>query len=155
MRGLLAGLAAFFRTRWLAEMPTRRVPRPSTQEATMHWYLEVLKKYALFDGRARRSEYWYFVLFNVAIAIGLGLVDAMIRSITGIGFGPLGTVYALAVLVPGIAVSIRRLHDTDRSGWWLLLGLVPLVGLVLILFMVQDSTASSNRYGQNPKLAIA
>jgi uncharacterized membrane protein YhaH (DUF805 family) len=119
----------------------------------MHWYLEVLKKYALFTGRSRRSEYWYFVLFNLLVAVVLGFVDSALRKI--LGFGMFGLLYGLAVLLPGIAVSIRRLHDTDRSGWWLLLALVPLVGLVLILFLVQDSDASTNRYGQNPKLVIA
>ena len=88
----------------------------------MHWYLEVLKKYTLFTGRARRSEYWYFVLLSIVIAVVLAMVDSVVRKITGIGFGLFGTLYSLAVLVPGIAVSIRRLHDTDRSGWWLLLG---------------------------------
>jgi uncharacterized membrane protein YhaH (DUF805 family) len=119
----------------------------------MHWYLEVLKKYTLFTGRARRSEYWYFVLVSVGIAVVLGVVDSVLRSL--IGIGPLGMIYGLAVLVPSIAVAIRRLHDTDRSGWWVLLGLVPLVGLVLIYFLAQDSMASTNRYGQNPKLALA
>jgi uncharacterized membrane protein YhaH (DUF805 family) len=119
----------------------------------MHWYLEVLKKYTLFTGRARRSEFWHFALFNAAAVVALGVVDAILRKI--IGIGPFGMVYGLAVLVPGIAVSIRRLHDTDRSGWWLLLGLVPLVGLVLIVFLVENSMTSTNRYGQNPKLAIA
>jgi uncharacterized membrane protein YhaH (DUF805 family) len=119
----------------------------------MHWYLEVLKKYTLFTGRARRSEYWYFVLVSVGISIVLGIVDAILRKT--IGVGPLGTLYGLAVLVPGTAVAIRRLHDTDRSGWWALLALVPLVGLVLIVFLAQDSMASTNRYGQNPKLALA
>ncbi len=119
----------------------------------MHWYFEVLQKYTQFTGRARRSEYWYFVLGNVVVGFVLSIVDAMIRKLTGMG--PLGLIYGLAVLVPGIAVSIRRLHDTDRSGWWLLLGLVPLVGLVLIVFLVEDGKDSTNRYGQNPKLAIA
>ena len=120
----------------------------------MHWYLDVLlKKYALFDGRARRNEYWYFVLFNVIVAVGLAMVDAIVRKLVGIG--PFGTLYAIAVLVPSIAVSIRRLHDTDRSGWWLLLALIPFVGLVLLVFLVEDSTASTNRYGPNPKFVIA
>jgi uncharacterized membrane protein YhaH (DUF805 family) len=119
----------------------------------MHWYLHVLKNYAQFDGRSRRSEYWYFFLFNVIVAVVLGFVDGILRKI--IGFGMFGMLYGLAVLLPGIAVSIRRLHDTDRSGWWLLLALVPIVGLVLIWFMAEDSNASTNRYGQNPKLAIA
>ena len=119
----------------------------------MNWYLQVLRHYAQFDGRSRRSEYWYFFLFHVIVAVVLGFADTVLRKI--LGFGVLGTVYGLAVLVPGIAVSIRRLHDTDRSGWWLLLALVPVVGLVLIWFMVEDSNAGTNRYGQNPKLVIA
>jgi uncharacterized membrane protein YhaH (DUF805 family) len=118
----------------------------------MHWYLEVLKKYTLFTGRARRSEYWYFVLVSFVITLVLGIVDAILRKM--VGMGPLGMLYGLAVLVPSIAVAIRRLHDTDRSGWWLLLALVPLVGLVLIVFLAQDSMASTNRYGQNPKMAL-
>jgi uncharacterized membrane protein YhaH (DUF805 family) len=119
----------------------------------MHWYFEVLQKYTLFTGRARRSEFWYFVLISVLIGFVLGILDSVIRKLAG--FGPFGMIYGLAVLVPTIAVSIRRLHDTDRSGWWLLLGLVPLVGLVLIVFLAEDGKASTNRYGQNPKLAIA
>lgn len=119
----------------------------------MHWYLEVLRKYTLFTGRSRRSEYWYFMLFNVLVAVVLWFVDSVLRNI--VGFGMFGMLYSLAVLLPGIAVSIRRLHDTDRSGWWLLLAFVPIVGLVLIWFMAQDGEAGTNRYGQNPKLVIA
>jgi uncharacterized membrane protein YhaH (DUF805 family) len=119
----------------------------------MHWYLHVLKNYANFDGRARRSEYWYFVLVNIAFVLGLNLLDMLVRVLTG--YGPFVTLYALVTLVPGIAVAIRRLHDTDRSGWWVLLALVPLVGLVLIYFLALDSDGGTNRYGQNPKLVIA
>jgi uncharacterized membrane protein YhaH (DUF805 family) len=119
----------------------------------MHWYLQVLRSYTQFDGRSRRSEYWYFFLFNLIVAIVLGFADSVLRRI--VGFGMLGMIYSLAIVVPGIAVSIRRLHDTDRSGWWLLLAIVPIVGLVLIWFMAQDSDASTNRYGRNPKLVIA
>lgn len=134
-------------------MPMQRALRFVNREEPMHWYFEVLQKYTLFTGRARRSEFWYFVLISALIAFVLGILDAVIRRFTG--FGPLGTIYGLAILVPGIAVSIRRLHDTDRSGWWLLLGLVPLVGLVLIVFLIEDSKTSTNRYGQNPKFVIA
>jgi uncharacterized membrane protein YhaH (DUF805 family) len=119
----------------------------------MHWYLHVLRNYANFTGRARRSEYWYFVLANIAFALGLNLLDMLVRVLTG--YGPFVALYGLAMLAPGIAVSIRRLHDIDRSGWWLLLALVPFVGLMLIYFMAQDSNGGTNRYGQNPKLAIA
>jgi len=115
----------------------------------MNWYLDVLKKYAVFNGRARRKEYWMFFLFNIIIAIVLGVVEGMVG-----GPGVLGALYGLAVLLPGIGVSIRRLHDTDRSGWWLLIGLVPLIGaIVLLVFFVQDSQATENQHGPNPKAA--
>ena len=115
----------------------------------MNWFIEALKKYAVFTGRSRRKEYWFFVLFYLLIAIVLGTVD----GVTGLGvLSPLGT---LALLVPSIAVAIRRLHDVGKSGWWLLLGFVPLVGLVLLYFMVQDSQPGGNEYGPNPKAAEA
>lgn len=113
----------------------------------MSWYLEVLKKYALFNGRARRKEYWYFFLFNVIIGVAISIVEITL-GISAI----LSTIYSLAVFIPSIAVSIRRLHDTNRSGWWLLLSFVPVVGaIVLIVFMVQDSYPGVNQYGSNPK----
>ncbi len=113
----------------------------------MNWYLEVIKKYAVFDGRARRTEYWMFFLFNIIIAFGLGFIEGLVGSP-----GILGMLYALAVLIPGIAVSVRRLHDTNRSGWFLLIGLIPIIGtIVLIIFFAQDSDPGSNDYGENPK----
>jgi uncharacterized membrane protein YhaH (DUF805 family) len=119
----------------------------------MNWYLEVLKKYAVFNGRARRKEYWYFFLFNMLISIVLGIVDVMVGSFDPeAGIGLLGGVYMLAVLIPGIAVTVRRLHDTGRTGWWFLIVFVPLIGaIVLLIFMVLDSEAGDNEYGQNPK----
>jgi uncharacterized membrane protein YhaH (DUF805 family) len=115
----------------------------------MHWYLEVLKKYAVFSGRARRTEYWMFTLFNVIIAILIGVVEGIVGSP-----GVLGTIYSLAVLIPALAVSVRRLHDTDRTGWWLLIGLIPLLGaIVLLIFFVLDSQEGENQYGPNPKTA--
>ncbi len=121
----------------------------------MNWYLEVLKKYAVFSGRARRKEYWYFVLFNIIISIVLAVIDGVTGSFSAeAGMGLLGGIYTLAVLIPGIAVSVRRLHDTERSGWWLLIALVPLIGvIVLLVFMVQDSKLGQNQYGANPKEA--
>jgi uncharacterized membrane protein YhaH (DUF805 family) len=117
----------------------------------MNWYLDVLKKYAVFEGRARRKEYWMFFLINVIITIALAIVERVIGT-----RGVVGMLYSLAILIPCIAVSIRRLHDTDRSGWWLLIGLVPLIGaIVLLVFVVQDSTPGSNRFGANPKAAAA
>lgn len=123
----------------------------------MNWYLEVLKKYAVFSGRARRKEYWFFVLFNIIISIVLAVIDGVTGSFDPeAGMGLLGGIYTLAVLIPGIAVSVRRLHDTERSGWWLLIALVPLIGaIVLLVFMVQDSKPGQNQYGANPKEATA
>ena len=117
----------------------------------MHWYLAVLKKYAVFSGRARRKEYWMFFLFNIIIELVLGGIEGLAG-----GSGVLVGIYGLAVLIPGIAVAVRRLHDTDRSGWWLLIGLLPLIGaIVLLVFMVQDSQPGANQYGPNPKTATA
>ena len=123
----------------------------------MNWYLHVLKNYAVFRGRAQRQEYWYFFLFNIIISIALSYIDsAMGNPGVGEGAGMLGTVYSIAVLVPSIAVGVRRLHDTGRTGWWMLLGLIPIIGaLVLIYFFVLDSTPGSNEYGPNPKQAGA
>jgi uncharacterized membrane protein YhaH (DUF805 family) len=114
----------------------------------MNWYLDVLKKYAVFNGRAPRTEFWMFALINFIIAIVLGVIEGLVGSP-----GILGTIYSLAVLLPCIGVSIRRLHDIDKSGWWMLIGFVPLIGaIVLIVFCVQDSTPD-NQYGPNPKQA--
>jgi uncharacterized membrane protein YhaH (DUF805 family) len=114
----------------------------------MDWYVKVMKQYVDFRGRARRKEYWMFVLINLLIAIAIGIVDAMI------GFGILGFVYAVAVFLPSIAVTVRRLHDSGRTGWWILIGLVPFVGiLVILVFMVLDSQPGDNAYGPNPKAA--
>jgi uncharacterized membrane protein YhaH (DUF805 family) len=114
----------------------------------MEWYLAALRKFADFTGRARRKEYWFFVLFNVLVAMGISFVEALL----GLG-GFLSMIYSLAMLIPGLAVGARRLHDIGRSGWWLLIGLVPLVGwIVLIVFALQDSEPHDNQYGPPPKL---
>jgi len=121
----------------------------------MNWYLDVLKnKYAMFNGRARRKEYWFFVLFNILASIALGIVDGITGTLNDeMGVGLLGGIYWLAVLIPAIAVAVRRLHDTGRTGWWLLLCLIPVIGgLVLLIFMVFDSEPGDNQYGPNPKL---
>ena len=110
----------------------------------------------VFTGRSRRTEYWTFTLINLAISLILSVLGAIlgsIISILGTLVGIISLVFSLALLLPWIAVGIRRLHDTGRSGWWLLIGLVPLVGLVLIYFLVLDSQPGSNQYGSNPKEA--
>ncbi|UGY90294.1 DUF805 domain-containing protein [Streptomyces gobiensis] len=112
----------------------------------MHWYVDVLKKYAVFNGRARRQEYWMFALISLVISIVLTIVDAVL------GTGFIVGLYSLAVLLPSLAVGVRRLHDTDRSGWWLLIALIPLVGVIILLvFLASDSTPQENSYGPNPK----
>ncbi|MEV7447895.1 DUF805 domain-containing protein [Streptomyces nigra] len=117
----------------------------------MNWYLDVLKKYATFSGRARRKEYWMFVLFNTIAYILLMVID-----LATIGSGVLAIIYEVAVLLPSLAVGVRRLHDTDRSGWWLLIALIPLVGaIILLVFLASDGKSEANKYGLNPKLAPA
>ncbi len=119
----------------------------------MKWFLAALKKYADFSGRARRSEYWFFALFFILICIGLVFIDGLIGTVRPeVGIGILTGLFILAMLVPSLAVTVRRLHDTDRSGWWYFIQLVPLVGpIVLFVFTVQDSQAGANRFGPNPK----
>lgn len=120
----------------------------------MSWFIAALKKYAIFRGRACRSEYWYFVLFYLLIHIVLGLMDGILGSQRREGAGLLGSLFALAMLLPTLAVAVRRLHDIGKSGWWLLVSLVPLIGgLILLVFAVRDSEPGDNAYGPNPKLA--
>ena len=119
----------------------------------MNWYLQALKKYADFSGRARRREYWFYILFYVIILIVLMVIDGFIGTqIAGAGLGILTCIYALAVLIPTLAVTVRRLHDTGRSGWWILIQLVPIVGVfILLYFLVSDSNPGTNAYGPSPK----
>lgn len=123
----------------------------------MNWYLHVLKNYATFSGRARRKEYWIFFLFNVLISLGLGVIDVVagtysVEYETGFFSG----LYSLLVLIPSIAVSVRRLHDTNRSGWWVVISLIPIIGvLVLFVFTCLDSQPGTNRFGVNPKEAAS
>ncbi|HET7193627.1 MAG TPA: DUF805 domain-containing protein [Nocardioides sp.] len=114
------------------------------------------KQYIGFTGRARRSEYWWFALFGVIVSIVADLIDTLLGTMSeDTNVGVVGGIAGLALLLPGIAVAIRRLHDTSRSGWWILIGLVPIVGwIVLIVFYVQDSHPD-NKYGPSPKAAAA
>ncbi len=111
----------------------------------------VSKKYMTFEGRARRQEYWFFVLFYAIISIILGFIDGMIGIDLGGGTGILSLVLGLALLIPSLALGARRLHDIDKSGWWQLIVLVPLVGIiVLIVFFCLKGTDGSNRFGEDP-----
>ncbi|MFI9310826.1 DUF805 domain-containing protein [Streptomyces triculaminicus] len=117
----------------------------------MHWYVDVLKKYATFSGRAGRPEFWMFTLISFVISIVLAVIDS------ALGTAPvIGLVYSLAVLLPGLAVGMRRLHDIDRSGWWLLLALIPILGsIVLLVFFALPGTPGENSYGPKPLEAAA
>jgi uncharacterized membrane protein YhaH (DUF805 family) len=113
----------------------------------MQWYVKVLQNYAGFQGRARRTEYWMFVLFNIIISLVLSILQSIVH------IKPLLTgLYSLAILVPSLAVGARRLHDTGKSGWWQLISLIPLIGsIILLVFMCFDSQENENQYGPDPK----
>jgi uncharacterized membrane protein YhaH (DUF805 family) len=112
----------------------------------INYYTGVLKNYVGFQGRARRAEYWQFALVNFVIVVVLDIVDLAIKSPI------LAALYGLAILLPGLAVAFRRLHDTDRTAWWLLIILVPFAGwIVLLVFACLEGTPGPNKYGPNPK----
>ena len=117
----------------------------------MHWYFEVLKKYVAFSGRAGRPEFWWFFLINLIVSIVLTVIDIQLGLLAASGIGIASTIYSLAVLLPSLGVAVRRLHDTDRSGWWMLIALIPLIGLiVLLVFFIMTGTPGDNRHGSNP-----
>ncbi|MEO6135927.1 MAG: DUF805 domain-containing protein [Ginsengibacter sp.] len=127
----------------------------------MHYYISVLKNYATFTGRARRSEYWYFVLFSMIATIVAAIIDRMLGTTfsmaiggesVSLGYGYVYLFYSLAVFLPGLAVTVRRLHDTNKSGWYFLIILIPLAGAIwLLVLLCTDSTFGINKYGPNPK----
>lgn len=119
----------------------------------MNWYLAVLKKYAVFSGRARRKEYWMFFLFNLLFIIAASMIDHILGiTFDGTWYGPFYILYALAVFIPGLAVAVRRLHDVNKSGWYLLISIIPIVGPIIVLIrLCTDSTPGENQYGPNPK----
>jgi len=116
----------------------------------MDWMLLPLRRYAEFTGRSRRQEYWMFFLFVLLVTIGLSIIEGIFGLRIGEA-GILSGLFSLAILIPAIAVGIRRLHDIDRSGWWLLIGLIPFVGaIVMIVFMATRGTTGDNRFGPDP-----
>lgn len=117
----------------------------------MNYYLECFKKYATFAGRARRKEYWMFILFNIIASIILGIIDSLC-SLNGILVG----LYGLAALIPSISVCVRRLHDTGRSGGWWWISLVPAIGSIwLLVLMCLEGEIKENQYGPDPKATEA
>ena len=121
----------------------------------MTWVLAAFRKYATFSGRAQRSEYWYFILFYLLVYFALIVAAVIAENFSGLlggGLQLLAAIFSLGAFIPSLAVSCRRLHDTDRSGWWFLIVLIPLIGgLVLFVFFVQDSQPGENRFGPSPK----
>lgn len=114
-------------------------------------YLRVLSKYATFSGRARRKEYWQFVLIHLIAGVIGGVLMSIVPDLAG-PLTILWMVYALAVFIPNLALSVRRLHDTDRSGWWLLIALVPFIGgIVVLVFYCLPGTVGANKFGEDPK----
>jgi uncharacterized membrane protein YhaH (DUF805 family) len=113
----------------------------------MDWYLKVLRQYADFKGRARRKEYWMFILFNLIFCAVAAILDSLLGTYT-----LFYCIYAIAVFIPGLAVLVRRLHDVGKGGGWIFISLVPLVGAIwLLILLCTDSEAGNNRFGQNPK----
>ncbi|UTC66757.1 MULTISPECIES: DUF805 domain-containing protein [unclassified Treponema] len=113
----------------------------------MNYYLDVLKKYVVFEGRARRKEYWMFVLFNAVIVLIISILDFVL------GTGFLGYLYGLAVFLPSLAVQIRRLHDIDKPWYWIFISFIPLVGPIwMIVLMATEGTKGDNEFGSDPKV---
>jgi uncharacterized membrane protein YhaH (DUF805 family) len=119
----------------------------------MSWYFKVLQNYFNFSGRARRKEYWMFFLFQIIFAIVAIIIDNVLGlAIKDIGYGPVYGLYALATLIPGLAVTVRRLHDIGKSGWYFLLAFIPFIGgIILLVFAVTDGDVGANTYGPDPK----
>ncbi|MDF7679218.1 DUF805 domain-containing protein [Enterobacteriaceae bacterium ESL0689] len=128
----------------------------------MHWYFKALRNYAVFSGRASRMEYWMYTLITTIISIIIMILDITLFDWqpltdtlygTRFSWGPLLSIYILLTFLPNLALSFRRLHDTDHSAWWLLISLVPLVGgIVLLVFYCLPGTQGDNRFGPDPKV---
>ncbi len=133
------------------------------QKSAMHWMFEPLRKYAVFGGRARRAEYWWFSLLVVLISIVAAFFDTMVTAPLGApepsdanpfgnaGLGVVSVLVSLAFLLPGLGASVRRLHDVDKSGWWVLIAFIPLIGgLILLFWFCTRGTQGPNKYGDDP-----
>jgi uncharacterized membrane protein YhaH (DUF805 family) len=121
----------------------------------MSWYLNALKKYATFSGRARRKEYWIFVLVTFLFTIVALFIDGLLLGTTGqeTGYGLVYGLFTLAMLLPSLSVLVRRLHDVGKSGWWIFISLVPFIGGIwLLVLLLSDSQPTENQYGLNPKM---
>lgn len=120
----------------------------------MEWMLLPLQRYADFSGRSRRKEYWMFTLGVIIVAIVLSFVEGAlgIGGMVGGIYGPLTLLFVLAVIIPSVAVQVRRFHDQDKSGWFVLISFIPFVGgIIVLVFMCLEGTPGNNRFGADPK----
>jgi len=118
----------------------------------MYWFIKVMKQAFDFSSRARRTEYWVFILFTFIISFVLAITEAFFGLEVTEDIGPLTGIFYLIILLPSISLTVRRLHDIGRSGWWILIGLIPVIGnITLFVFSLLDSQQGTNNYGPNPK----
>lgn len=118
----------------------------------MKYYLLAFKKYLQFSGRSNRSEYWYFVLFHVIFVIVALILDTVMgSSLAGTPYGMIYLLYVLVTFLPGLALTVRRLHDTEKTGWWVLISIIPIIGSIwLIVYLATEGTKGENKYGPDP-----
>jgi uncharacterized membrane protein YhaH (DUF805 family) len=123
----------------------------------MKWYLHCWRHYADADGRAGRPEFWYFTLFHALVLLSLVIIDNLLGLFgPTVGIGVLSGIYMVAAAIPSICVGVRRLHDTNRSGWWVLLSILPYIGaLILYILLALRSTDGENDYGGEPNPSAA
>jgi len=124
---------------------------PNHKNTPFQWFLEAWKKSFVFRGRAGRQEYWFFALFNLIVLVGICLVEINLGITDGKQLGLVSGLYSVATILPYISVTVRRLHDNDQSGWWLLAYFIPLLGgIILLFFAVLPGKPGDNQYGRNP-----
>ncbi|MBO4806621.1 MAG: DUF805 domain-containing protein [Paludibacteraceae bacterium] len=118
----------------------------------MEWYIKCWKNYAVFQGRARRKEFWMFALFNFVICMALSMIGSLFIDSIGMASQIPYYIYALAAFIPNLAVLVRRLHDVNKSGWWYFIILVPLIGIIwMLVLLCTEGDKGDNKYGPNPK----
>ncbi len=121
----------------------------------MSWWLSAMKKYVDFSGRARRKEYWMFILFNLIFAFVTIVLDGLLGINDSQGIGVFYSLFSLVILLPTLSVTVRRLHDVGKSGWWIFISVIPFIGgLWLLILTLTDGQPGANRFGENPKLVL-
>lgn len=121
----------------------------------MQWFIAAMKKAFNFSDRSRRKEYWMFILFTLIFSIVLTIIDTVAGLEIAEDMGILSTLFSIILIIPTLSVTVRRLHDVGKSGWWVLISLIPIIGfIVLLVFTVKDSESKTNNFGPNPKAAF-